>query len=91
MVRHRFGLRIAFVGLLMVGALIFREEPMQAQSGCGCPPYSTMFACMDGADYEHWHCWLECSGYPNPYRDECQNACDQQWFECQSDCFNCPA
>jgi hypothetical protein len=77
-------------GLLAASAVAL--SPKQAFAHCpyeGCDKY---WACIDDCDYQWTGCYWYCSGYPEPYRSECEGGCDQQFFEvclphCQTDCF----
>lgn len=84
-------IRRVMVVLLMASVIgLFNEESSEALSSCGCPPFTTSFACYSAADTQHFYCWNDCSVWENPYRHQCQEACDQQWFTCMNSCINCP-
>jgi hypothetical protein len=89
MTRNRLR-HVTLVALLATAMFTLMGKPADAGSSCGCPPYTEMSACYNGADSDHWYCWLGCNGYPEPDRTACQDACDQAWFDCQSACFDCP-
>ncbi len=84
--------RTLAVYVLAVGAIFaLPPEPVHAWD-CGCPPYTTMGQCFYEADYMNTNCFYYCSGYPDPYRTECQDQCFNDWVECHADCmWNCPA
>jgi len=82
--------RVIVLLLFVSAAFALADEPARAGNSCGCPPYTTMYSCFNGADYQYWICYNNCQGYPEPYRTECMDECDQEWFDCQSACINCP-
>ena len=78
-------------GVMVACLLVFAPADSEAhwcpEPGVTCDRY---FACMDSCDWEFTSCWLECSGYPNPYRDQCQDACIEHYNDCMSFCgSNC--
>lgn len=72
-----------FLIVCLLAAAVLLLQPRRAAAEC-CDPIFCSWGC-DGRLY--WTCYMQCSSYGEPYRTQCMEQCDAEYFACVAWCW----